>query len=180
MGQYATRDIVSVGSGIVSWPSIHPGLDASQRSFFNLLYCSSQEIRDGREIHFIFAQMAVFLMWLKEKKKKELGTSTPDCPAKQPCESLLSHWWLYRLFPGKQQLFHCNECMHKCSVADHTTISWIMNTSDVGGKHFNLSKHDCMHFCLNGSAAVITLIISEREERKRMYLTGRNGLKWHW
>ena len=74
------------------------------------------------------------------------------------------------------KLFHCNECMHKCSVADHTTISWIMNTSDAGGKHFNLSKHDCMHF-LDAAAAVITLIISGREERQRMYLTGRNGLK---
>ncbi len=73
----------------------------------------------------------------------------------------------YRLFPGKQQLFHCNECMHNGGVAYHMTIFQIMNTSDADGKHFNLSKNDCTRCCQNGLAAAITVpfLISEGEKK---------------
>lgn len=143
------------GSGIVSWPSIQPGLHASQ------------------SLSSIYSTV--------EPKKLGLGGSHSSVDTFHLCsEGCLSHaikkavaqlarlsckteLWivvkplgLYRLFPGKQQIFHCNECMHNCGVAYHMTIFQIMNTSDADGKHFNLSKHDCTRFWLNGSAAVNT------------------------
>lgn len=54
--------------------------------------------------------------------------------------------------PGKQQLFHPNECMHKRGVTCHMTIFHIMNTSDADGRRFNLAKRDC------GRAAVWTTL----------------------
>lgn len=83
----------------------------------------------------------------------------------------------YRLFPGKQQLFHCNECMHNCGVAYHMTIFQIMNTFDADGKHFNLPKNDCTSCCQNGSPAAITLPYNIWE-KTRKWCTWKPQMAW--
>lgn len=89
---------------------------------------------------------------------KKLGPSSQSVLQKR-YELLLSHWGFIGEFigPWKQQLFHCNKCVHNCGVAYHMTIFQFMNPSDANGKHLNLSESNCMHGCQIGSAAVITL-----------------------
>lgn len=72
--------------------------------------------------------------------------------------------------PGKQQLFHRNECMHKRGVTSHMTIFHIMNTSDADGRRFNLAKRDCVRAAVRRGVPQSSpnILISER---------GREGQK---
>lgn len=107
------------GSGIVSWPSIQPGLHASQS--LPSIYCAvapkKLEMGGSHSSADTFHLCAEGCLFHGVKKRK-LGPGKPDCPGKHCSELLWSHWGFKDYFPGKQQLLYCKKC--NCGVShDH-------------------------------------------------------------
>lgn len=172
----------SMGSGIVSWPSIQPGLHASQS--LSSIYCIVAPKKLGKggshgSITFDLCSEGC----LSHVIKKKAGSQQARLSCKTELWIVVKPLGLYRLFPGKQQLFHCNECMHNCGVAYHMTVFRVMNTSDANSKHFNLSESVCAAVwmaLLQSSPNLVVFYCSREEKRKMMHLAAANSLKWHW
>lgn len=157
---------VSMGSGIVSWPSIQPGLHASQS--LSSIYCTiaSKKLAKGGS-HGSINTFFSSLRGLSFSRDKKAGSQQARLSCKTALWIVVKPLGLYRLFPGKQQLFHCNECMHNCGVAYHMTVFHIMNTSDANSKRFNLSKRVCaaVWLALLQPSPNLVLLYSSREKK---------------
>lgn len=154
-----------MGSWIVSWPSIQLGLHASQS--LSSIYCTVAPKKLGKggshssgNTFYLCSEGCLSHVI----KKKKAGAQQARLSHKTELWIIAKPLGLYRLFPGKQQLFHCNECMHNCGVAYHMTIFRIMNTSDADSKHFNLSKHVCVAVWMALLPSSPNLEVSERKK----------------
>lgn len=167
-GSIWSCDIVAVGSGIVSWPSVHSELHAprSLSSIYSLEHPPNYRLEGIVADTFHLCSSS----WLH---KARLSCKTTPWILDKPSG-------LYRLFSRMLCLLPLTNA--RTTAVWHMTVFQIVHSSDADGKHFNPSNRISVWMALLLSPSNLIFLYKGGwgREKKTMYVITSNGPEWHW